>query len=129
MKNKLIHLNFKLSSEFFFYLYFSNMFSDVINVDSFQVQVDGRLLEIVDDDWRKVPYKVITQSLNTGLYMIIFSKLKGQVNMEIPSQNYLKFGGNHVKRSFILIPFESIDLTFKKLTWYTQHSLGILCNI
>jgi hypothetical protein len=129
MKNKLIHLNFKLSSEFFFYLYFSNMFSDVINVDSFQVQVDGRLLEIVDDDWRKVPYKVITQSLNTGLYMIIFSKLKGQINMEIPSQNYLKFGGNHVKRSFILISFESIDLTFKKLTWYTQHSLGILCNI
>jgi hypothetical protein len=105
------------------------MFSDVINVDSFQVQVDGRLLEIVDDDWRKVPYKVITQSLNTGLYMIIFSKLKGQINMEIPWQNYLKFGGNQVKRSFILIRFESIDLTLKKLTEYTQHSLGILCNI
>jgi hypothetical protein len=74
MKNKLIHLNFKLSSEFFFYLYFSNMFSDVINVDSFQVQVDGRLLEIVDDDWRKVPYKVLTQSLKTGLYMIYFQQ-------------------------------------------------------
>jgi len=59
MKNKLIHLNFKLSSEFFFYLYFSNMFSDVIKVDYFQVQVDGRLLEIVDDDWRKVPYTTI----------------------------------------------------------------------
>jgi len=35
------------------------MFSDVIKVGYFQVQVDGRLLEIVDDDWRKVLYTTI----------------------------------------------------------------------
>jgi hypothetical protein len=60
VKNKLIQLNFELSSEFFhFSLCFKIMFSDVIKVDYFQVQVDGRLLEIVDDDWRKVPYTTI----------------------------------------------------------------------
>ena len=60
MKNKLIQPNFEFSSKFFhFSLCCKIMFSDVIKVDYFQVQVDGRLLEIVDDDWRKVPYTTI----------------------------------------------------------------------